>query len=102
MGKSDNTLVQYLARLRDRETGTLLTFAAAWEVMLWPMTIVMALSGKTMLFMPFLYFHFIKTRYQSRRNPYCRLAFILRLRLLVQYPQSPVVSTPSFLVGTRY
>ncbi|CAH8528157.1 unnamed protein product [Heterobilharzia americana] len=45
------------------------------EIMLMVVCIFMALSGPRIFVLPFIYYPFLKMRYNSRRNPYTRLPF---------------------------
>ncbi len=50
-------------------------------------------SGKSTIFMPFVYYRFLSMRYQSRRNPYNRIMFYeLRVAIesFVANPNCPV------------
>ncbi|VDD75061.1 unnamed protein product [Mesocestoides corti] len=49
----------------------LLRVVAIHEILLMVVAIVLAFSGRNLL-LPFFYYHFLKLRYASRRNPYCR------------------------------
>ncbi|VDN96665.1 unnamed protein product [Rodentolepis nana] len=51
-----------------------LRIIAVHEVILMVVTIVLAFSGHV-IFLAFFYYQFLKLRYTSRRNPYCRLVF---------------------------
>nr|CDS27250.1 transmembrane protein 33 [Hymenolepis microstoma] len=51
-----------------------LRIIAVHEVILMVVTIVLAFSGHV-IFLAFFYYQFLKMRYASRRNPYCRLVF---------------------------
>lgn len=64
---------------RDKD---IMRFVAVCEIMLAPIILLMIFSGKTTLFMPFVYYRFVCMRYSSRRNPYNRAMFHeLRLAL---------------------
>ncbi|KAM3187934.1 hypothetical protein ACTXT7_001256 [Hymenolepis weldensis] len=51
-----------------------LRIIAVHEVILMVVAIVLAFSGR-IIFLAFFYYQFLKLRYTSRRNPYCRLVF---------------------------
>nr|VZH93648.1 unnamed protein product [Spirometra erinaceieuropaei] len=65
------TLQSTIAKVRSNEQ-TILRVVAMNEIMLMGVTIFLAFSGPNALFLPFLYFQFLKLRYASRRNPFCR------------------------------
>ncbi|KAL7064295.1 hypothetical protein AAHC03_04504 [Spirometra sp. Aus1] len=76
------TLQSTIAKVRSNEQ-TILRVVAMNEIMLMGVTIFLAFSGPNALFLPFLYFQFLKLRYASRRNPFCRQTFYeLRLHRL--------------------
>ena len=58
--------------VRDKE---IMRFVALCEIMLVPTIFVMIFTGKSGLFIPFIYYRFLCMRYSSRRNPYNRLMF---------------------------
>ncbi|VDN11617.1 unnamed protein product [Dibothriocephalus latus] len=72
-----------------------LTGSRSSEIMLMGVTIFMAFSGPNSLFLPFLYFQFLKLRYASRRNPFCRQTFYELRILLQQFAANS--SCPAFL-----
>ncbi|KAL5110859.1 Transmembrane protein 33 [Taenia crassiceps] len=52
----------------------ILRIIAIHEILLMVISIVLAFSSRIPL-LPFFYYHFLKLRYASRRNPYCRRVF---------------------------
>ncbi|TPP58224.1 Transmembrane protein 33 [Fasciola gigantica] len=70
----------------------ILRLIALNEIMLMVVCIFMALSGPRIILLPFIYFPFLKMRYNSRRNPHSRVAFYeLRTSLtsLARHPKCP-------------
>ncbi|KAA0188538.1 Transmembrane protein 33 [Fasciolopsis buskii] len=70
----------------------ILRLIALNEIMLMVVCIFMALSGPRIIILPFLYYPFLKMRYNSRRNPHSRIAFQeLRTSLtaLARHPKCP-------------
>ncbi|VDM05328.1 unnamed protein product [Schistocephalus solidus] len=65
------TLQSTIAKVRSNEQA-ILRVVAMNEIMLMGVAIFLAFSGSNALFLPFLYFQFLKLRYASRRNPFCR------------------------------
>uniref|UniRef100_A0A0R3WQA8 Transmembrane protein 33 n=1 Tax=Hydatigena taeniaeformis TaxID=6205 RepID=A0A0R3WQA8_HYDTA len=68
-----------------------LRIIAIHEILLMVISIVLAFSGRIPL-LPFFYYHFLKLRYTSRRNPYCRRVFSeLRIAFhqLADHPNCP-------------
>ncbi|VDP42751.1 unnamed protein product [Schistosoma margrebowiei] len=61
----------------------ILRIIALNEIMLMVICIFMAVSGPRIFVLPFIYYPFLKMRYNSRRNPYTRNAF-LELRIALQ------------------
>ncbi|CAH8849634.1 unnamed protein product [Trichobilharzia szidati] len=61
----------------------ILRIIALNEIMLMIVCIFMAISGPRIFVLPFIYYPFLKMRYNSRRNPYTRNAF-LELRIALQ------------------
>ncbi len=55
--------------LRDKE---IMRFAAMNEILLMPSVVLMIFTGKSGIFVPFVYYRFLSLRYQSRRNRYNR------------------------------
>jgi len=53
----------------------MLTFIATNEIMIFPVSILMVLSGNSTILVPFFYYRFLQLRYSSRRNPYSRTVF---------------------------
>ncbi|TGZ68335.1 hypothetical protein CRM22_004310 [Opisthorchis felineus] len=70
----------------------ILRWIALNEIMLMFVCIFMAVSGPRAIVLPFLYYPFLKMRYSSRRNPYCRIAFSelrVSLQTLAYHPKCP-------------
>ncbi|KER30199.1 hypothetical protein T265_03352 [Opisthorchis viverrini] len=70
----------------------ILRWIALNEIMLMFVCIFMAVSGPRAIVLPFLYYPFLKMRYSSRRNPYCRIAFSelrVSLQALAYHPKCP-------------
>lgn len=74
-GIANAGVIRKINDLKERETPTLLLMAAGFEALIFPLTIILIVSGRAMLFLPFMYFQYLKIRYRSRRNPYTRLFF---------------------------
>ncbi|CAH8501624.1 unnamed protein product [Schistosoma turkestanicum] len=77
---------QILQKLVDKVKAhdqNILRIIALNEIMLMVICIFMALSGPRIFVLPFVYYPFLKMRYNSRRNPYTRNAF-LELRIALQ------------------
>lgn len=53
----------------------ILRFIAITEIMLGPTIIVMIFTGRSGIFVPFIYYRFISMRYQSRRNTHSKTMF---------------------------
>lgn len=69
-----------LVCMKDKD---IMRFVAINEIIIMPTLVVMIVAGKSTVFMPFVYFRFLSMRYQSRRNPYCKIMFY-ELRLAVE------------------
>ncbi|KAH8876151.1 Transmembrane protein 33, partial [Schistosoma japonicum] len=61
----------------------ILRIIALNEIMLMVVCIFMALSGPRIFVLPFIYYPFLKMRYNSKRNPYTRNAF-MEVRIALQ------------------
>lgn len=72
-----------LAKLEGNQR-QLLRFIAMNEILLMPLSVFLAFTGRGTLLMPFLYFRFLGLRYASQRNPYCRTCFF-ELRFLAEH-----------------
>lgn len=65
------------------------------EIFLMPTMVVMVFLGRAQIFSPFLYYRYIKLRYSSQRNAYCRQVFYELRMTANQYKNSP--SVPAIL-----
>lgn len=65
------------------------------EIFIFPVTVMMFISGRATLMSAFVYYRFLTLRYASRRNPYSRNTFA-ELRVFAEtYAQKP--GCPEFL-----
>jgi len=73
----------------------LFRLVALTEIFLMPTLIIMAIMGRGQILSPFLYYRYIKLRYSSQRNAYCRQVFYELRMTADQYRTSP--NTPGIL-----
>lgn len=73
----------------------IMRFVALCEIIMAPIILFMIFTGKSGIFVPFIYYRFICLRYQSRRNPYNRVMFY-ELRVALEY-YSNQPSCPQFV-----
>lgn len=73
----------------------LFRLVALTEIFLMPALVVMVCLGRAQIFSPFLYYRYVKLRYSSQRNAYCRQVFYELRMTAHQYKSSP--SMPGFL-----
>ncbi|CAL8069923.1 unnamed protein product [Calicophoron daubneyi] len=74
----------------------ILRLIALNEIVLMAVCIFMAISGPRIIILPFVYYPFLKMRYNSRRNPHSRAAFYeLRVSMqnLAHHPRCPSIIT---------
>lgn len=89
-------IVQTGATKVGTNSGTIFRLIAVNEVLLMLIAIVLAVSGPRVIILPFAYYNFLKLRYASRRNPYCRYTFYeLRTSLeqLASHPYCPMLAS---------
>ncbi|KAG5899966.1 hypothetical protein JTB14_034537 [Gonioctena quinquepunctata] len=72
-----------LISLVEFQSLNILRAVAFTEIVLMPYAVVLILLGKASLLTPFIYYHFLTQRYNSRRNPYTRNMF-RELRILFE------------------
>lgn len=77
------------------QSRNILRLIAFFEIILMPYTVFLIFMGRAGLLTPFIYYHFLTQRYNSRRNPYSRNMFH-ELRLLVESVASKP-GTPQFI-----
>lgn len=77
------------------QSRNILRLIAFFEIILMPYTVFLIFMGRAGLLTPFVYYHFLTQRYNSRRNPYTRNMFH-ELRLLVESIASKP-GTPQFI-----
>lgn len=65
------------------QSRNILRLIAFFEIVLMPYTVFLIFMGRAGLLTPFVYYHFLTQRYNSRRNPYTRNMFH-ELRLLFE------------------
>ncbi|KAF6778684.1 hypothetical protein AHF37_01970 [Paragonimus kellicotti] len=85
-------LVQAAVTKVNTNNEPILRLIALNEIMLMVVCIFMALSGPRIIILPFIYYPFLKMRYNSRRNPYSRLAFYelrVSLQTMACHPKCP-------------
>lgn len=64
-----------MIQLVELQTHNILRLIAFTEIFLMPFVVMLLLMGRAGLFIPLIYFHFLKLRYSSRRNPHTRNMF---------------------------
>lgn len=74
---------RFLISLVEFQASNILKAVAFSEIFIMPMAIILTFMGKAGLMTPFVYYHFLQMRYNSRRNPYTRNAFA-ELRMVVE------------------
>lgn len=74
---------RFLISLVEFQATNILKGVAFSEIFIMPMAIIMTFMGRAGLMTPFVYYHFLHMRYNSRRNPYTRNAFA-ELRMAVE------------------
>lgn len=74
-GPTSGQFVRNLVAKVQANQQTMLRFIACSEIFLMPAIILALFSGHGSLLAPFIYFNFLKMRYGSVRNPYCRQMF---------------------------
>ncbi|XP_074037875.1 transmembrane protein 33-containing Krueppel homolog 2 [Leptinotarsa decemlineata] len=84
-----------LISLVEFQSLNILRAVAFTEICLMPFTVVLILMGRATLLTPFIYYHFLVQRYNSRRNPYTRNMF-RELRMLSESTASKP-NMPSFI-----
>lgn len=72
-----------LISLVEFQSRNILRFIAFAEIMLMPFVLIFILIGRAGILTPFVYYHFLSLRYNSRRNPYTRNMFH-ELRLVIE------------------
>ncbi|KAI5633371.1 hypothetical protein NE865_13924 [Phthorimaea operculella] len=87
LGQNSMWVARLLISLVEFQSRNILRAAALAEIVLFPLVVVMALSGYCGLLTPFVYYYFITWRYTSRRNPYTRNTF-RELRVLAEQTAS--------------
>lgn len=75
MGQNSMWAARLLISLVEFQSGNILRFIAMTEIMLMPISIFLVLSGRAGLLTPLIYYHFLRLRLNSRRNPYTRNVF---------------------------
>ncbi|KAJ2945090.1 hypothetical protein O0L34_g9147 [Tuta absoluta] len=83
LGQNSMWVARLLISLVEFQSRNILRAAALAEIVLFPLVVIMALSGYCGLLTPFVYYYFITWRYTSRRNPYTRNTF-RELRMLAE------------------
>ncbi|XP_055852447.1 Krueppel homolog 2 [Episyrphus balteatus] len=74
---------RFLISLVEFQATNILKAVAFSEIFIMPLAIILTFMGKAGLMTPFVYYHFLQMRYNSRRNPYTRNAFA-ELRMAVE------------------
>lgn len=74
---------RFLISLVEFQATNILKAVAFSEIFIMVMAIILTFMGKAGLMTPFVYYHFLQMRYNSRRNPYTRNAFA-ELRMVVE------------------
>ncbi|XP_055923697.1 Krueppel homolog 2 [Eupeodes corollae] len=74
---------RFLISLVEFQATNILKAVAFSEIFIMPMAILLTFMGRAGLMTPFVYYHFLQMRYNSRRNPYTRNAFA-ELRMAVE------------------
>ncbi|XP_053616672.1 Krueppel homolog 2 isoform X1 [Plodia interpunctella] len=72
LGQNSMWVARLLISLVEFQSRNILRAAALAEIILFPVVVLMALSGYCGLLTPFVYYYFVTWRYASRRNPYTR------------------------------
>lgn len=75
LGVSGRTGPAFLNRMigkLEANRESLFRFIAMCEIILMPIVIFMAFTGRVSIFVPFIFFKFLTLRYSSQRNPYSR------------------------------
>ncbi|XP_043481747.1 Krueppel homolog 2 [Leptopilina heterotoma] len=75
IGQNRMWAARLMISLVEFQSGNILRFIALTEVILMPITIFLVFSGRAGLLTPFIYYHFLRLRLNSRRNPYTRNVF---------------------------
>lgn len=83
MSVPESSVVRRMLNLVLSRDKDIMRFIALCEIMLVPTIFVMIFSGKSGLFIPFIYYRFLCMRYSSRRNPYNRIMFY-ELRVILE------------------
>lgn len=94
-GRSGPNLLNRLVSKLEANRETLFRFIAMSEIILMPIVVFMAFTGRVSIFVPFIFFKFLTLRYSSRRNPYSRVMFY-ELRVTI-YHVSMKPQCPAFL-----
>lgn len=74
---------RFLISIVEFQATNILKAVAFSEIFIMPTAIILTFMGKAGLMTPFVYYHFLQMRYNSRRNPYTRNAFA-ELRMLFE------------------
>lgn len=75
LGQNSMWVARLLISLVEFQSRNILRFAALAEIVLFPLVVLLALTGYCGLMTPFVYYYFVTWRYTSRRNPYTRNTF---------------------------
>ncbi|XP_075235254.1 transmembrane protein 33-containing Krueppel homolog 2 [Lycorma delicatula] len=86
-----------IVEFQSRNILRLIAFA---EIILMPFTIILIFMGRAGILTPFVYYHFLSLRYNSRRNPYTRNMFH-ELRLVIESTAAKP-GMPSFIRNSLY
>jgi len=74
-GQNNSPVGRFVISFVELQSQNLLRAVALTEIALMPYTIVMIITGRRSLLVPFMYYRFLSLRYASRRNPYSRTMF---------------------------
>lgn len=74
---------------------SLFRVVALTEIFLLPVLIIMVILGRAQIFSPFLFYRYVKLRYHSQRNVYCKQVFYELKMAGEQYKSNP--RTPQIL-----
>ncbi|CAH2979456.1 unnamed protein product [Chilo suppressalis] len=104
LGSNSMWMARLLISLVEFQSRNILRAAALAEIVLFPLVVIMALTGYCSLLTPFVYYYFLTWRYVSRRNPYTRNTF-RELRVLAERtaerPAMPAPLKSALLTGVR-
>nr|CAG4650448.1 EOG090X0CJA [Sida crystallina] len=89
LGAGQLNLVKWALGFVDANSVSLLKTIAFSEIFIFPVTILMLISGRATLMTAFVYYRFLTLRYASRRNPYTRNTFAELRNITETYAQKP-------------